>query len=283
MIGSGHAGRQQGATVPEGSSPTMDSRLEGAREPLVRLVSVTRDYGQGRGVFDASLEVQSGQVVALIGANGSGKTTLFRCATLFEPIDSGEVVLGGYSYSTSKKRDGGSIARSKLELLRGRVVGTVFQDSRPWPHLDVRNNVLLPLTQGLRLAPVEAAARADGALERLGLLDRAAAMPWQLSGGLQQRLVLARTLALEPSILFVDEGTSALDPSWTEHVRQLLRGYADSNGCAVVVISHQMGFVRRLADRVLFLHQGRIVEDGPPESVFGSPNAKEFEEFLANA
>lgn len=251
--------------------------------PLLRLSSVTRDYGDGRGVFAASLELRPGQVVGLIGANGSGKSTLLRCATFFETIDSGQISIAEHTFracTNGAEKSTGS--RAIMESLRGKFLGTVFQESGPWPHLTTRENVMLPLIHGSGLSKDAAGTRAEVALQQFGLLDRADAQPWQLSGGLRQRLVLARALVIAPTVLFIDEGTSALDPDWTERVRRILRAFA-SGGRALVVISHQMGLVRRLADRVLFLHRGRVEEEGAPEDIFQSPQTPELQEFLANA
>lgn len=250
---------------------------------LVSLSSVTRDYKDGRGIFSIELEVRPGQIVGVIGANGSGKSTLLRCATFFEPIDSGQIMIAGHTFrACTNGATEGSSTRATIESLRGTLVGTVFQDSRPWPHLTTRENVMLPLVHGRELSRDSAGARADEALREFGLLDRSGSQPWQLSGGLRQRLVLARALAMAPDVLFIDEGTSALDPDWTERVRLTLSTFA-SSGRALVIISHQMGFVRRLADRVIFLHKGRVTEEGTPEDIFGSPHSPELRGFLANA
>lgn len=254
----------------------------GPRRPLLRIDGLTRDYGGGRGIFDASLVLAAGEIVGLIGANGSGKTTLLRCATFFEPFDAGSVCIAGHNCAPSANGRFDPVARRRMEEIRGKVVGAVFQNSQPWPHLNVLRNVLLPLTESLHLARDAADERAAQTLELLGLQDRLEAMPWQLSGGLRQRLVLARTLALEPSVIFIDEGTSALDPDWTERVRRILRDYVGRGG-AIAVISHQMGFVRRLADTVLFLHRGRILESGTPDEIFEKRSTPELTEFLANA
>jgi polar amino acid transport system ATP-binding protein len=251
-----------------------------AERPLLELRAATRDFGGGRGIRDVTLALEPGQVVAVIGANGSGKTTLLRCAALFESLDAGTVTIAGQAFTAS---NGGRVAVGReASGIRGRVLGAVFQDSAPWPHLTVLQNVVMPLQRGLGLSHADATSRAKATLETAGLSDRLDSRPSHLSGGLRQRLVLARSVALDPAVLLADETTSALDPEWTERVRALLRDFA-SRGGAALVISHQMGFVKRVADSVHFLHLGRVLEQGRPDRTLTAPKTPELAEFLANA
>jgi len=251
-------------------------------QPSLILENVTRCFGNNRGIFEADLELLPGTVLALIGANGSGKSTLFRCASFFEPIDRGRISITGCGKS-GLSVDAGSenCSKEKLTAIRGRTLSIAFQHSQPWPHLSVFNNTKSPLLQ-LGVDNDEAEERAYRMLEELGLADRTNASPWQLSGGLRQRLVLARTLALETPLVMLDEITSALDPDWTERVRELLRRRA-SAGQSLLLISHQMGFVRRIADKVIFLNSGKILEQGSPEELFDNPRTERLRSFLANA
>ena len=249
---------------------------------LVSIQAVTRDFGDGRGIFDATLDGTAGKVIAIIGSNGSGKSTLFRCASLSEPIDSGRLFISGYELSSNGARALDDTSRHKLlEQMGGRLLSVAFQNSQPWPHLNVRDNILLPLLQ-LDLPRDVALQRCERMSAYFGLNDRLSARPWELSGGLQQRLVLARTFALNTPLILLDEATSALDPDWTERVRELVRHRA-SDGKGILIVSHQMGFVRRVADEVIFLHQGRIHERGDPGRVFSAPSTEALRKFLANA
>jgi polar amino acid transport system ATP-binding protein len=248
--------------------------------PALRFAGVVRRFAGGRGVGPVTLDLGRGQVCSLIGANGSGKTTLLRCAGLFESLDAGTIELEGRRWAIPTT--GESQVIIDPAGLRGSVISVVFQNADPWPHLRVFDNVMLPLLHGLRLPQQEARARAEAELDRFGLTDRATAMSHQLSGGIRQRVVLARTFAMRPRILLLDEVTSALDPDWTEKVRQIIREFVDTGG-AVISVSHRLNLVRRMSDWVVYLNDGRIIEDGPPQSVLDSPKDASLQRFLENA
>ena len=282
-------GAEYGATSPErrlklNGSYDKQAPVDAAASvrPAMRVSGVTRDFGSGRGVYDTSFELLPCNVLGFIGANASGKSTLLRCATLFDMIDRGTVEIQGKILAHRDRKEQVLPSEDDLNRIRRNEIGVVFQDSRPWPHLTVRTNVTLALEQGTGLSRQAAFERAELILKQFGLEDRTDSLPCELSGGLRQRLVLARSLAVRPSIIAIDEGTSALDPDWTEKVRVIIKQYANS-GAAVLLISHQMGFVRRLSDKVCFLHQGRIHEIGTPEDIFDHPKSQELQEFLANA
>src|SRR5258706_5481938 len=178
---------------------------------------ITCDFGSGRGIFGVTLSVTSGSILSIMGGNGSGKTTCLRCLGLFQAIAPGGVIeLAGKTWTDEP--DDTSNGRP-TDRLHGRLLGTVFQQAEPWPHLNVLDNVILPLRRVALLSDREARERAQEALELFGVLDRSRARHHQLSGGLRQRVALARTFALRPRILLLDEVTSALDPEWTERVR----------------------------------------------------------------
>jgi polar amino acid transport system ATP-binding protein len=240
--------------------------------------SIKRRYPNGRGVGPVSLRVPWGQVCSVIGPNGSGKTTLIRCIGRFEQLDSGSITLGDNRWATPQTNPA---AEQSLEGL-GSVLGVVFQKAEPWPLLRVLDNILLPLTRAGGLPPAEAKARAEEALEQFGLKDRARSMPYQLSGGLRQRVVLARAFALRPRALLLDEVTSDLDPDWSDRVRQIVREFADKGG-AVVSVSHRFNLVRRLSDWVVYMCDGKVVEQGRPEDVLDSPRDAGLRMFLENA
>jgi ABC-type polar amino acid transport system ATPase subunit len=250
---------------------TRQSEPAFARAALAGM-AVTKAYGRLRGVFDVSLSLPWGSVVSVIGANGSGKSTLLRCLALLETLDAGTVCIDGVDARTTRD----------IDVLRGSHLGVVFQQCEPWPHLSVLGNLTLPLIRAAGWAAAEAKMRAESALEQFGLLERARAMSVELSGGLRQRLCLARAMVLRPRILLLDEVTSALDPDWTERVRVVLREFV-ANGGAVLSISHQIGFTRRLSDWVVFLDEGRVLEEGPPERIMAAPRTDRLRTYLQNA
>ena len=272
------------AVISPEPNTKLDQKSRGEEDrklaPALRYTGVVRRFAGGRGVGPVTLDLGRGQVCSLIGANGSGKTTLLRCTGLFESIDAGTIELEGrrWAYApTVESRDPIDPAG-----LRGSVMSVVFQNADPWPHLRVLDNVMLPLLRGLGLPQQEARARAEAELDRFGLADRAAAMPHQLSGGIRQRVVLARAFAMKPRILLLDEVTSALDPDWTEQVRQIICDFADTGG-AVISVSHRLNLVRRMSDWVVYLNGGRIIEEGPPRAVLDSPKDASLQRFLENA
>ena len=222
---------------------------------------------------DISLSVEKGEVVAIIGPSGSGKSTLLRCATLLERIDSGEVCFDGH-YAARTGDDGTAVYADKAELKQIRnYFGLVFQQFNLFPHYSVLKNVMdAPIcVQKRDRAEVEASARKT--LEKMGLGDKADAYPCQLSGGQQQRVAIARALEMNPEILFFDEPTSALDPELTGEVLKVIRALAEEH-MTMVIVTHEMAFARAVADKVIFMDGGVIVEQGAPEQVFGDIERK---------
>ena len=231
--------------------------------------NVTKSFGTTRVLNGLSLEVAESEVICLIGASGSGKSTLLRCINLLEPIDDGRVVLDGDDISEPGRNP---------DPIRRRI-GMVFQSFNLFPHMSVVDNVAIgPLKV---LGTDRSTARADGRamLERLGLGDRADAYPDQLSGGQKQRVAIARSLAMNPEVMLLDEITSALDPELVGEVLDVVRDLK-RDGMTMLLATHEMGFAREIADRICFLHQGQILEQGPPEQVFGSPTAERTQQFL---
>jgi polar amino acid transport system ATP-binding protein len=215
------------------------------------------------------LTVDDHEVVCLIGASGSGKSTLLRCINLLEPADAGEISIHGKTVTD---------AGADQNQLR-REVGIVFQSFNLFPHMTVRRNVTLAPTKVLGLSRREADARADDLLDRFGLGDKASEYPDRLSGGQQQRAAIVRALAMEPSILLLDEITSALDPELIAEVLDVLRGLART-GMTMVIATHEMGFARDVANRVCFLDDGRILEEGTPDQIFSAPHEERTRRFL---
>jgi polar amino acid transport system ATP-binding protein len=250
---------------------------EGTRQPEQSLLSMTgvhKAFGSQAVLRGIDVAVARHEVIALIGASGSGKSTLLRCANGLESIDAGQVVLQG--------RDGRLEVSSptvKLDQVRRRV-GIVFQQYNLFPHLSVLQNVVLAPRQVLRRSRPEAEAAALTLLTRFGLGDRAASYPDQLSGGQQQRVAIVRALAMDPEIVLFDEITSALDPQLVGEVLDVVRELTRS-GMTILMATHEMAFAREVADRVLFLDGGVVVESGTPADVFGAPQQPRTREFLA--
>jgi polar amino acid transport system ATP-binding protein len=209
------------------------------------------------------------EIVAVIGASGSGKSTLLRCLNLLEPIDAGRIVVAGEEI-TAPGVD--------VDRLRRRI-GIVFQAYNLFPHMTVLDNITLAPRKALRTPSVEAEAAATGLLERFGLADKRLEHPDRLSGGQQQRVAIVRALAMQPSLLLLDEVTSALDPELVAEVLNVVRELAAS-GMTMVIATHEMGFARDIASRVLFLDDGRVLEEGPPEQLFTAPREPRTREFL---
>ena len=215
------------------------------------------------------LDVAEHEVVCLIGASGSGKSTLLRCINLLEPIDDGRIVVAGEEI-TARDIDVNRIRRG---------IGIVFQSFNLFPHMSVIANVTLGPRKALRKSRTEAEADADALLERFGLAEKRDDYPDRLSGGQQQRVAIVRALAMEPKLLLLDEVTSALDPELVAEVLDVIRELAEG-GMTMLIATHEMGFARDVADRVCFLHEGRILEQGPPERIFGAPREDRTRQFL---
>jgi polar amino acid transport system ATP-binding protein len=237
--------------------------------PLVEITSVTKRYGSLTVLDDVSLTVEPGEIIAVIGRSGSGKSTLLRCINGLEPIQAGRIVVDGETVG-DKATD--------LRRLRQRV-GIVFQSYNLFPHLSVSRNITLAptITKGMS----EAAAReiARDVLQRVGLEDKIDAYPDQLSGGQQQRVAIARSLAMQPKLMLFDEITSALDPELTGEVLKVLEDMARS-GMTMILVTHEIGFARRFGSRVVFMHAGRIWEEGRADTTLAAPRTAELETFL---
>jgi polar amino acid transport system ATP-binding protein len=219
---------------------------------------------------DIDLTVERGQCVVLIGASGSGKSTLLRCVNLLEVVDDGRITLEG---------DDITDPRVDADAVRARM-GVVFQAYNLFPHLSVLDNITLAPVRVHKVARDQARQRAMAMLERVGLGDRGAARPDELSGGQQQRVAIARALVNDPTLMLLDEVTSALDPELVGEVLDLLRSLTD-DGMTMIVNTHEMGFARQVADTVCFLHDGVIHEQGPPAQVLGDPQQERTRQFLS--
>ena len=237
--------------------------------PKLLLRAVRKAFDDATVLDGIDLEVAEGDVITIIGPSGSGKSTLLRCVNLLEPIDDGEIFL-----------DGADIAEPGLDPdpIRRRI-GMVFQSFNLFPHMSVTDNVAIGPRKVLGTS--KAQARRDGRemLTRLGLADRADAYPDQLSGGQQQRVAIARSLAMHPEVMLLDEITSALDPELVGEVLDVVRALK-RDGMTMIIATHEMAFAREISDRVCFLHQGRILEEGPPARIFETPTEPRTQAFL---
>ena len=236
----------------------------------LRVEHVRKSFGSKVVLDDVTLDVGAHQVVCLIGASGSGKSTLLRCINLLEPIDDGRIWLDGVDIA-EPGHDADPVRRR---------VGMVFQSYNLFPHMSVLRNITLAPTKVLKRPTAEAERSAIELLERFGLDDKASAYPDQLSGGQQQRVAIVRALAMQPEIMLLDEVTAALDPVLVGEVLNVIRDMRKL-GMTMVLATHEMGFAREIADRVCFLHQGRVVEQGVPEQMFSEPERPETRDFLA--
>ena len=229
---------------------------------------------------DISLSVGKGKVVAIIGPSGSGKSTLLRCATLLTDMDSGELLYMG-DYAAKNDASGKAVYAGKAELkkIRSRF-GLVFQSFNLFPHYSVLRNLTDAQVNVLKRSKSEAREKAMVLLGKMGLADKADAYPCQLSGGQQQRVAIARALAMDPEILFFDEPTSALDPELTGEILKVIRQLADEH-MTMVIVTHEMSFARDVADRVIFMDGGIIVEQGDPKEVINNPKEERTRQFLS--
>ena len=239
-----------------------------ATVPLIRISRLQKRYGAFIALHDINLDIAEGEVVVVVGPSGSGKSTLIRCINLLEDYQQGEISVDGQPVVRGK-----TLARVRAE------VGMVFQSFNLFPHLTALRNVALGPLRVRGLSRLDADLRAAELLARVGLADHAHKLPSQLSGGQQQRVAIARALALEPKVLLFDEPTSALDPEMVGEVLDVMQSLAKS-GVTMVIVTHEMGFARRVADRVIFMEAGRVVEQGRPAEFFTSPREARTKAFL---
>ena len=236
--------------------------------PLISMRGVSKFFGSFQALRDINLDVSEGEVVVIVGPSGSGKSTLIRCINLLEQYDAGDIVVDGL-----RVQNGANLCKVRAE------VGMVFQQFNLFPHMTALRNVALAPMRVRGLSKQAAEERALKLLERVGLTDHAQKYPIQLSGGQQQRVAIARTLALEPKALLFDEPTSALDPEMIGEVLDVMRNLAKT-GVTMIVVTHEMGFARQVADRVIFIEAGQIIEESDPGNFFGNPVQARTRAFL---
>ncbi len=261
------------------SVPLHGHQSEAAADELLRFDRVSKSYGRLQVLCDVSFAVTKGEVVCIIGPSGAGKSTLLRCVNHLESIDSGTIFLEGqpvYRYM----RDGRPVVdpERRVEAIRAQI-GMVFQSFNLFPHLTALGNVIEAPVHVLREPVQEARQRGLALLSKVGLAEKAQAFPHQLSGGQQQRVAIARALAMNPKLMLFDEATSALDPELVGDVLRVMRGLA-AEGMTMLVVTHEMGFAREVADRVIFMADGRVVEEGTPGAIFSAPDNLRTRQFL---
>ena len=238
--------------------------------PLVRLERVNKLFGPQHVLIDIDLSVYAGEVVVVIGPSGSGKSTLCRCINRLEPIDSGRVLIDGQPLP----EEGRALARLRADI------GMVFQSFNLFAHMSVLDNVTLGPVKVREVPRRRAEEEALALLNRVGIGDQARKLPAQLSGGQQQRAAIARALAMRPKLMLLDEPTSALDPEMINEVLDVMRGLA-TEGMTMLVVTHEMGFARSAANRVVFMDEGRIVEVSSPEKFYAGPQSERARDFLS--
>ena len=239
--------------------------------PIVRIRSLRKSFGTNEVLKGIDLEVQPGEVIAIIGKSGSGKSTLLRCVNGLESFQQGTLEVDGQPLKQGDAK--------AMRALRQHV-GMIFQSFNLFPHLTVGRNVMLAPTLVKKTAGAEVEAAARKLLQRVGLGEKFEAWPDQLSGGQQQRVAIARALAMQPSVMLCDEITSALDPELVGEVLKVVESLAEE-GMTLLMVTHEMNFARKVADRVVFMHAGRIHEMGSPQQLFGAPQTAELRQFLS--
>jgi ABC-type histidine transport system ATPase subunit len=249
--------------------------------PAVSAEDLYKSFGNNSVLKGISVSAFKGDVISVLGSSGSGKSTFLRCINFLEIPDSGRITISGEEVLMKKSRNGLSTPKDwkQVERLRTKLA-MVFQQFNLWSHMTILDNVIEAPLHVLKQPRNEVMEKAKVYLEKVGIYDKIGAYPAHLSGGQQQRAAIARALAMEPEVMLFDEPTSALDPELVGEVLQVIRNLAEEDR-TMIVVTHEMGFAREVSNRVIFLDDGRIEEDGSPAQVFGSPNSERFKQFIA--
>ncbi|WP_397452599.1 amino acid ABC transporter ATP-binding protein [Pseudomonas sp. NA-150] len=252
-----------------------------SEELVIEALNLHKSFGDLQILKGISLQVRRGEVVVLIGASGSGKTTFIRCINLLEEIQSGSIRVNGRAMGYRERADGSLVRDSERNIARQRRdIGMVFQRFNLFPHMTALENIIEAPIQVLGVSRAAATQQARELLVRVGLADKVDHYPSMLSGGQQQRVAIARALAMKPQAMLFDEPTSALDPETVGEVLEVMKELA-KEGMTMVVVTHEMGFAREVADRVVVLDQGELIEQGPPEQIFSKPKHPRTQAFLS--
>jgi len=242
-----------------------------------------KSFGDVEVLKGVDLQANEGDVISMLGSSGSGKSTFLRCINLLETPNSGTVSLHGETIRMTRDRRGNPLPEDMDQVIRMRAkLGMVFQSFNLWTHMTVQENVTEALTQVLMMSKAEAKERAESTLNRVGMYDRRGYYPAHISGGQQQRAAIARALAMQPEVMLFDEPTSALDPELVGEVLRVMRDLAEE-GRTMIVVTHEVGFARDVSNKVIFLHEGQIESQGPPQQLFGETESERFRQFLARA
>ena len=273
-------------TARRDASPVpSDKGLAKAAEDAVvlRVSDVHKAFGDLKVLNGISFDLRRGEVMSVIGASGSGKSTLLRCINHLDPPTAGEIYLNGVPFGFRVDGSGKRTQDSLANINRLRQdVGMVFQQFNLWPHMSVLRNITEAPVRVRKMAKAEACELAEQLLAKVNLLDKRDEYPARLSGGQQQRVAIARALAMNPKVMMFDEATSSLDPELTGEVLDVMRGLGEE-GMTMLVVTHEMGFAREASNRVMFIHEGRVEEDGPPEQVFDNPKSERCRAFLSKS
>lgn len=249
------------------------------KAPIVALRGVSKRFGNHVVLDDLNFQANEGEKVAIIGRSGSGKSTLLRIIMTLEQIEEGEVEIDGTLMWRSTPSGSVRASAGELRTVRGSV-GMVFQQFNLFPHMTALRNIAEAPMRVLGMSRADAEGRASELLETVGLADKAKNFPSQLSGGQQQRVAIARALAMRPKILLFDEVTSALDPELVGEVLNVIRMLAHTSNCTILLVTHQMGFAKEIAERVCFVEKGKVVEEGSPKEIFVAPRHQSTRSFL---
>ena len=249
-------------------------------EGTVRIKDLHKSFAGNEVLRGIDFEVSRGEVVCIIGPSGSGKSTLLRCITLLEMPERGRIYVNGQLVGFRQDKKGNLVTVSQRELNRARAeIGMVFQQFNLWPHKSVLGNLIEAPMLVRRMPREQAVEMAGDLLGKVGLMDKVNAYPATLSGGQQQRVAIARALAMQPKVMLFDEVTSALDPELVQEVLDVMKQLA-TEGMTMLVVTHEMGFAREVADRVVFMDEGVVVEEGPPDRIFDEPVNERTRQFL---
>lgn len=248
--------------------------------PMVEAEAVSKNFGRHQALVDVDFTVGRGDTVAIIGSSGSGKTTLLRCLNGLETISAGRITIDGTVLQRAESGKSATALKGSALRLARRSIGIVFQQYNLFPHLSALENISLAQTAVLKRSRAEAHERSHALLAKVGLANKAENRPSQLSGGQQQRVAIARALAMDPSLLLLDEITSALDPQMTGEVLRVVRQLAD-DGMTMVAVTHEMGFARHVASRIVVMADGQIVEEGKSGELLDNPKTEVTQRFLA--